>query len=100
MPRTCEIGMKKLVASCSISKRPNNRNPNFRCRTYCYGKYKQLKLKRVNDCTYGFRNDQKYKNNKKLHLRKNKTWLVKHFCSNPYNNTHDFEQGSQTFQQI
>ena len=61
------------------------------------GKYKQKKLKRDNDCTSGFRNDQKYKsNNKKLCLRKNKTWLVKHFCSNPCNNTHDFEQRSQT----
>ena len=63
-------------------------------------KYKQQKFERDNDCTYGFWNDQKYKNKKKLYLRKNKTWLIKHFCSNPYNNNHDFEQRSKTFQQI
>ena len=35
-----------------------------------------------------------------IYLRKTKTCLVKHFCSNPYNNTHDFEQRSKTYQQI
>ena len=49
--------MKKLVASCSISKRLNNRNRNFRYRKNAMDKYKQKILKRDNDCTSGFRND-------------------------------------------
>ena len=49
--------MKKLVASYFISKRPNNRNPNYRYRKNVMDKYKQKELKRDNDCTSGFRND-------------------------------------------
>ena len=30
--------MEKLVASCSISDRPNNMNPNFQYRKKFYGK--------------------------------------------------------------
>ena len=34
-------------------------------------KYKQQKFKRDNDCTYGLRNDQKYKNNNKIYIPNN-----------------------------